>query len=80
MNLDRPSASTTLEPLAPPEWSMDVQREGKQLTAEVKRSAVVMCRVSVVRSEDDDEAAARAALADKAGRWIHDYLQRTASR
>ena len=80
MNLDRASAATTSEPLAPPEWSMDVRREGHQFTAEVKQSAVLMCRLSVVRPDDDDEAAARALLADKARRWIHDYLVRTASR
>lgn len=80
MNLDKASASTTLEPLAPPEWTMNVTREGKQFTAEVKRSAVVICRVSVVRPDDDNQAAARAALADKARRWIDDYLQRAASR
>ena len=80
MNLDKASAATTLEPLAPPEWSMDVMREGQQFTAEVKKSAIVMCRVSVVRPDDDDEAAARAALADKARRWIDDYLRRTAGR
>ena len=80
MNLDKASASTTSEPLAPPEWSMDMRREGNQFTAEVKRSAVVMCRVSVVRPDDDDEATARAALADKARRWIDDYLRRTTTR
>ena len=72
MNLDKASASSTSEVPAPPEWSMDVKRDGAQFIAEIKRSAVVMCRVSVVRP-DDDEDAARAALADKARRWIHDY-------
>lgn len=79
MNLDKTSANTTLEPLAPPEWSMDVRREGKQFTAEVKQSSVVKCRVSVVLPDDDDEVAARAALADKARRWIHEYLERSGS-
>ena len=78
MNLDKASVTTTLEPLAPPEWTMDVQREGRQFTAEVKQSAVLMCRVSVVLPEEKDEAAARAILADKARRWIHEYLVRAA--
>ena len=80
MNLDRASAVTTWEPLAPPEWGMDVKREGNQFTAEVTRSAVVMCHVSVVRPDDDDEPAAVAALADKARRWIHEYLEGAAGR
>ena len=82
MNLDKASSITTLEPLAPPDWSMDVRHEGRQITAEVKRSSVLMCRVSIVRPDDDDydEAAARAALADKARRWIHDYLVRSSGR
>ena len=79
MNLDKASATTTSEPLAPPEWSMDVRREGHQFTAEVKRSAILICRLSIVRPDDDDETAARAILADKARRWIHDYLRRTTS-
>lgn len=80
MNLDKASSIATLEPVAPPEWSMDVRREGNQFTAEVKRSAELMCRVSIVRPDHDDEAAVRAALADKARRWIHEYLERSASR
>ena len=59
MNLDNATSTTTLEPLAPPPWSMEVRREGYQFTAEVRRAAELMCRVSVVRPDDDDEAAAR---------------------
>ncbi|MBS0453829.1 MAG: hypothetical protein JSS14_21220 [Proteobacteria bacterium] len=55
---------------------MEVQMEGNQFTAVVKRAAEVMCRLSVVRP-DGNEAAARAALADKARFWIFDYLQRS---
>ncbi|SFL87368.1 hypothetical protein [Variovorax sp. OV329] len=76
MNLDEASAATTLEPLAPPEWTMDVHQESGQFTAELKRNLVLVCRLSLMRA-DGDEATARAFLADKARRWIHDYLRRS---
>jgi|GEM_PF-2089312 len=79
MNLDKLSARTTLAPLAPAEWSMAVERDGKQFTAVVKRSSAVMCRLSLVRPDDNEEAA-RSALADKARFWIHDYIERAASQ
>lgn len=76
MNLDRGSAATTSAPLAPPDWTMDVQVEGKQLTAELKRSGVVMCRLSIARGAGEGDAATRALLADKARIWIDNYLGR----
>lgn len=76
MNVDKASAASTSAPLAPPDWSMDVGLDGRQFTAVVKRAGAVMCRLSVVRA-DDNEAAARSALADKARIWIHDYLSRS---
>jgi hypothetical protein len=66
--------------LAPPEWTMDVrmdvQKEVNMYTAEVKRSLVTMCRLSIATSVGD-EAAARTALAHKARVWIRAYLERS---
>ena len=76
MNLDKVSAASSVAPLAPPDWTMEVQFEGNQFTAVVKRAGVVMCRLSVVRP-DGDEVAARSDLADKARYWIQDYLHRS---
>ncbi len=75
MNVDKTSAASTDAPLAPPEWTMDMLREGALQTAEVKRAGVVMCRVSLAQAESD-QGAARRALADKARRWIQEYLAR----
>lgn len=75
MNLDKASATTTAEPLAPPEWTMEVHRQGCQFTADLKRSNVLICRLSVMRPESE-ETAARADLADAARRWIHEYVNR----
>ena len=63
MNLDKASAASTSAPLAPPDWSMEVEREGSQFTAVVKRAGAVICGLSVVRP-DGDEVAARTALAE----------------
>lgn len=71
------SAASTSAQLAPPDWLMEVQLEGKQFTADVKRAGAVICRLSVVRP-DGDEAAARATLTDKARKWIREYLSRSA--
>lgn len=76
MNLDKASAPSSVAPLAPPDWAMEVQLEGSQFTAVVKRAGAVMCRLSVVRP-DGDEVAARAELADKARYWIRDFLHRS---
>lgn len=75
MNLDKESAAKTDAPLAPPQWSMEVHQEDNQFTAQVRRGAELMCRVSVMRP-DGDEVAARKDLADKARRWIYEYLNR----
>ena len=77
VNLDKASAAMSSAPLAPPDWSMEVQLEGGQFTAVVMRSGALMCRLSVVRP-DGDATTARADLADKARFWIHDYLKRSA--
>lgn len=79
MNLDRPSAAKSIAPLAPPEWTMAVQQDGLQFTADIKRSGVPMCRLSLVWPEGD-EATARQALADKARVWIADFLKRSQRR
>lgn len=75
MNLDRSSAANTAAPLAPPEWTMSVQQDGLQFTADIRRAGVLMCRLSLAGIEG--EAAARHALADKARFWIADYLKRS---
>jgi len=75
MNLDQSSAANTAAPLAPPEWTMSVLQDGPQFTADIKRSGVLICRLSLTGTED--EAAARHALADKARFWIADYLRRS---
>ena len=75
MNLDKASAARTSAPLAPPDWTMAVQQDGIQFTADIKRSGVLMCRFSVAGA-DGDEAVARQVLADKARLWIHDFLGR----
>ena len=77
MNLDKASATTTTAPLAPPEWTMDVQKDGIQFTADIKRAGELICRFSVARA-DSDESAARAVLADKARNWIRTFLARRA--
>ena len=78
MNLDKASAAKSSAPLAPPEWTMTMHKESNQFTAEVKHRGVLMCRLSLARPEED-EAAARAKLADKARYWISDYLGRAAT-
>jgi len=78
MNLDKASAGISGAPLAPPDWSMTMQKEGIQFTADIKRAGVLMCRFSVAWP-DGDEAAARHALADKARYWIDDFLNRSAA-
>ena len=55
--------------LAPPEWTIDIRKEGNMYTADVKRSRVTKCRLSIATNVGD-EAAARAALAHKARLWI----------
>lgn len=76
VNLDKASAASTAAPLAPPDWTMEVRPEGGQYTAVLKRAGVVICRLSVVRP-DGDEDSARSALADKARFWVQDYLARS---
>lgn len=76
MNVDKGSAAQTDAPLAPPDWTMALQREGGQYTAVVARSGKVLCRLSAAGAASD-EAAVRRALADKARWWIHEFLGRT---
>ena len=75
MNVDKGSAAQTDAPLAPPDWTMALKREGSQFIAEVARSGKVLCRLSAVGAASD-EPAVRRALADKARRWIHEFLGR----
>ena len=75
MNLDKANAGISGAPLAPPDWSMAMQKEGIQFTADIKRAGVLMCCFSVA-CPDGDEAAARHALADKARYWIDDFSNR----
>ena len=79
MNLDRPSAAKSIAPLAPPEWTMAVQQNGLQFTADIKRSGVPMCSLSLAWPEGD-EASARQVLADKASFWIADFLKSSQPR
>jgi hypothetical protein len=62
--------------LAPTEWTMEVLKQGNMYTAEVKRSMLTMCRLSIATSIGD-EAAARTALAHKVRLWIHAYLEQS---
>lgn len=77
MKLDRPGAPHEA-PLAPEDWTMDMIREGDQRIAELRRDGKVMCRLSIMLNEQDDDAA-RTAIAEKARWWIHEYLQRPPS-
>ena len=73
MNLD---SFPTLLPLAPAEWTMEISRQGCcQHTAEVKYQEVPMCRLSIALPEQS-ESEIRTALAEKARRWISEYLAR----
>ena len=75
MNLDKASAANTTAPLAPPEWTMEVQQDGLQFPTDIKRAGEPICRISVARA-DSDKSAARAVLADKARNWIRGFLER----
>lgn len=75
MQLDRPGAPHA-EPLAPPEWTMDIDRQGSMLLAEIKLRMKPMCRVSIA-AEGLTEDQQRTALAEKARAWIADYLKRS---
>ena len=76
MNLDPLGPRDGQETLAPPEWTMDLQRDGVMYRGIVKRAYVEVCRIAVA-SEGLTEATARTALAHKARAWISDYLSRT---
>jgi hypothetical protein len=76
MELDVGGPADDPELLAPPDWTMDFYREGNLYTADLKRSMLTMCRVSIVTSIDN-EAAARTTLTRKARLWIRDYLARS---
>lgn len=75
MNLDKQGPPERPELLAPPEWSMDLIREGTLYTVIVKRAFEPMCRLSIATTVGDEQAA-RTALAHKARLWIHEYLDR----
>jgi hypothetical protein len=75
LNLDNSGVSERADLLAPPEWTMDVHQDGNMYTAEVKRSQVTMCRLSIATGVGDEKVA-RTALAHKARLWIREYLKR----
>lgn len=64
MKLDQPGAAHQ-QPLAPPEWTMEMVKDGAQHIAIVFRMNTPMCRVSVATTERDGDAV-RTALAEKA--------------
>lgn len=74
MKLDQPGAAHQ-QPLAPPEWTMEMVKDGAQHIAIVFRMNTPMCRVSVATTERDGDAV-RTALAEKARAWIASYLGR----
>jgi len=74
MNIDKASARLTDAPLAPANWSMELLKDRNHYTAEVRRSGVVMCRLTSSTPLSTDEATARRELADRARLWINDYL------
>jgi hypothetical protein len=74
MKLDSAGAPH-LEPLASEEWTMEMTKEANQYISIVKRNSAPMCRLSIVAA-NKSEAEARTALAEKARRWIREYLER----
>jgi hypothetical protein len=78
MNLDKIGPPDGPEYLAPPEWTINVHREGSQSVGVVMLRLQPMCRLSIASPEGGEEAA-RTALANKARHWIHDYLNRPTS-
>lgn len=61
-------------PLVPVEWSMEFLQQGTQFIAIVIREGRDMCRLSIT-ADGLDEASAHPVLADRANRWIRDYLR-----
>jgi hypothetical protein len=76
MKLDSPGAPHS-EPLASEEWTMEMTQEANQYISIVKRDSTPMCRLSIVVT-NKSEAEARTELAEKARRWIREYLERDA--
>lgn len=74
MKLDIPG-TRTLQPLAPSDWTMELEKDGLQYVAQLMRGNVPICRLSIA-AEGQTEAQARTELADKARAWIADYLSR----
>lgn len=77
MNLDpKTGAKDSFPPLAPPEWTMEVERtEAGYFVAIVSCAGRPHCRISINKDfETIDEA--RTALAVKVRLWIAEYLQR----
>lgn len=75
MNLDKQGPVAPADLAAPPDWTMEVMREQNAYIAILMRANIVICRISMVTS-NDDEAAARTLLANKCRQWIRDYLSR----
>jgi len=74
MNLDQAGAPHQ-ELLAPEEWTLEVTRDDNQYIIAVKRLNQPMCRLSMALMATD-EGAIRTALAERARRWIREYLAR----
>lgn len=54
---------------------MEMMQEANQYISIVKRDSVLMCRLSILAAHKS-EAEARTELAEKARRWIREYLNR----
>ncbi|MBO9647338.1 MAG: hypothetical protein J7605_02425 [Variovorax sp.] len=76
MNLDKQGPAPSADLAAPGEWTMEITHQANQYIATLACRNIVMCRISLARSDAADEAAARTALADKSRRWVRDYLAR----
>ena len=76
VNIDALSAGpATQPPVAPPEWTMDVEYTNGGYEGVVKRTDRVMCRI-MLGGRFDHLPVARTALAPKARAWIAEFLQR----
>lgn len=75
MNEDKTNSPEPDESLIPPEWTIEIRREGFQYIAEIKLGGAALFKLSTVRAPPD-EAAAHRELSDKAKQWVDEYLAR----
>ena len=75
VNLDRSSAFGGEGPVAPPEWTMQVRRDGSLYVADISRAGEPMFKVCFDQADiaQDD---VQQALAEEARIWINAYLRR----